>query len=338
MRNGVIKYKRWLIAVGTCLAAILAAAWSDAGEQNGVLHEPLVRESLASEPIRPIPKYKPSRAESDLILLGERLFHERRLSRSQSISCADCHNLNRGGADGLSSPKGPKDNTRVYNTPTIFNVSFNTRYYWSARFKSLDKQIDDALVELDTDWGFVIQTVTGTPEYAALFARAFPDGVTQDNIKKTLIAYEQSLVTPNARFDQYLRGDPQALTYNEKQGYRLFKQYGCIACHQGVNIGGNLVIYEDSKNQSGFFPIENIRINNNSISLSESESNALRVPSLRNVARTAPYFHDGSVATLELAVAKMARKYLGTPMSSADIKLIVQFLHALTGKYNGKSL
>lgn len=288
-------------------------------------------------PIQPIPL----RAESDsqLIALGERLFSDRRLHLNERKSCADCHNLQHGGANGLRVTQNGADQGMAFNTPSIFNVAYNKQYYWSARFTSLDQQLDDAIAELGVTWKQLVDRLTAIPEYTDRFKRVFPEnGITVDNIKQALIAFELSLVTPNSRFDKYLRGDSKALSNYEKKGYDLFTSYGCVACHQGVNAGGNLAIdrtelYPQPRNFGG----GDIPPRRNGLSLSARGNQKIRVPSLRNVALTAPYFHDGSAATLEQAVEIMALQ-AGVRIPPQDVSLIVAFLRTLTGEYNGKSL
>ena len=292
--------------------------------------------SIAS-PIQPIPLH----AESDtrLIALGERLFSDRRLHLNERRSCADCHNLQHGGANDLRVTRSQTDQGMAFNTPSIFNVAYNKQYYWSARFTSLDKQLDDAIAELGITWNQLVDKLNAIPEYTDRFKRVFPEnGITVDNIKQAIIAFELSLVTPNSRFDKYLRGDSQALSNYEKKGYDLFTSYGCVACHQGVNAGGNLAIdRSELYPEPGNFGVGDIPPRQNGLSLTARGNQKIRVPSLRNVALTAPYFHDGSAATLEQAVEVMALQ-AGVRIPPQDVSLIVAFLRTLTGEYNGKSL
>lgn len=300
-----------------------------------------------NEPIQPIPlKMDIDARKADL---GERLFNDRRLHINGVRSCADCHDLRQGGANSLRVADTLGDMNMRRNTPTIFNVMFNKSYYWSATFTTLEQQLDDAIKELGLSWDQLIKKLQHSPQYVALFDAVFPtSGITISNIKQSFIAYERSLTTPNSRFDRYLRGDSKALNNNEHKGYELFKSYGCSACHQGINVGGNVAIdkselfqktasVETRKVASG-----NIPRKQNRLSLSHRGNRKIRVPSLRNVALTAPYFHDGSADTLEQAAGhmsgKMERSQLGVRIPPQDIKLIVAFLRTLTGEYNGKTL
>jgi cytochrome c peroxidase len=294
------------------------------------------------EPIQPIPltvdidEYK---AE-----LGKQLFNDRRLEKHGRLSCADCHDVTHGGANTKRVTEALHNTENQPNTPTIFNVTFNKNYYWSARFTSLDQQLDESIKELGVTWEQVIDELQRTPAYVTWFNNVFPhSGITISNVKQAIIAYERSLITPNSRFDKYLRGDVQVLSHAEKRGYELFKSYGCSACHQGINVGGNVAI--DPSELYGKKPIfspSNIPTDHNRVSLVSRGNTKLRVPSLRNVAVTAPYFHDGSADTLEQAVTRMmaivANTQLGIRIPPNDIQLIVAFLRTLTGEYNGKAL
>lgn len=294
------------------------------------------------EPIRPIPLEL--EIDSRLVKLGQLLFTDRSLEKTGRVACADCHNIHQGGANSkrLSLSLHNPENKR--NIPTIFNVIFNKNYYWSARFTSLHHQLDDAIKELGVTWEQLIDKLRRKPKYVILFDNAFPgSGITVSNVKQAIIAYERSLITPNSRFDKYLRGDIHALNEREKKGYELFKSYGCSACHQGVNVGGNLAIDPaELYGKSQFFNSSNIPADYNRLSLTVRGNTKIRVPSLRNVAITAPYFHNGSADTLEQAVTEMADTVayaqLGIRIPSKDVELIVAFLRTLTGEYNGKAL
>ncbi|KPJ87324.1 MAG: hypothetical protein AMJ53_18330 [Gammaproteobacteria bacterium SG8_11] len=296
-----------------------------------------------SEPIQPIPLHIDF--EIPLVELGKQLFNDRRLGNKGNISCADCHNLSQGGADAQRFTASAADPEYLRNTPTIYNVVFNKSYYWTGQFTSLDAQLDDAIKELGVNWEQLIAKLKSNAPYVTEFKRLFPaEEITISTVKQTLIAYERSLITPNSRFDLYLRGDPQALNSGEKKGYALFKSYGCAACHQGINVGGNLVIdWEDfygkpSKMEKQILQSGNSPTKHNRLSLGVRGNTKIRVPSLRNVALTAPYFHDGSADTLEQAVTIMAKGQLGVHIPHNDVKLIAVFLRTLTGEYNGKAL
>jgi len=281
------------------------------------------------EPIRPIPDY--IEAAPAKIALGEQLFQDRRLDSKKRIACGDCHDLDIGGTDQLAFSVNGAGIPTQFNTPTIYNVALNSQYYWSGKFETLDEQIADAIKEINTTWPQLIQTIKSIPEYTEQFNNLYSDGVTRENIKDALLSFEFSLVTPNSPFDQYLKGDNTALTAAELNGYKLFKSYGCITCHQGTNIGGNFVLRLDKLGVPfGNFNSTRVRL--------RGKIKQIRVPSLRNVAVTAPYFHDGSATTLHQAVSRMLDEYLGIGIKDEDISQIVSFLKTLTGEYKGKKL
>ncbi len=189
-------------------------------------------------------------------------------------------------------------------------------------------------------WKEVVNKLQQSTEYVQTFARIYLDGLNSTNIKDAIATYEQSLYTPNSRFDQFLRGNKQALTAAEQEGYRIFKTYGCVSCHQGVNVGGNMfqrfgVIGDYFADRGNITRADLGRFN---ITKDQADRYVFRVPSLRNVALTPPYFHDGSTKTLEEAISIMVKYQLGRPLSTEQINLIAQFLRTLTGEYQGKPL
>lgn len=281
------------------------------------------------EPIQPVPvKYS---FDAQKVALGKKLFHDRRLAGNKRMACADCHNLDIGGTDKLAfSLKGNGEATQ-FNTPTIFNVSLNTQYYWSGKFLTLEDQVNDALKEIDTTWPALIRTINSIADYVDNFNALYADGITAENIQDAIVQFEQSLLTPNSAFDRYLNGDHSALSRNELRGYRLFKSYGCITCHQGKNVGGNFLLNVDRAGPPfGKLSSTSDRLKN--------RLKYIRVPSLRNVAVTAPYFHDGSATTLYQAVQRMIDEYLGINAKDEEIYDIISFLKSLTGEYKGKKL
>ena len=283
------------------------------------------------EPISPIRALNPQQPD-EKIKLGEKLFHDARLdAKKRNTSCATCHNLEIGGTDQLAFSVNSTGKTTRFNTPTIFNVSLNSQYYWSGKVDTLDDQLDDALKEVNTTWPLLIQTLRNIPIYVKEFDALYKEGITRENVKDALVAYESSLLTPYSPFDNYLNGDEEAITQNALNGYKLFKSYGCITCHQGNNIGGNVVI-ELKKLGEPFGKLSSTRHRLN------GKLQQIRVPSLRNVAVTAPYFHDGSATTLYQAVQRMIDEYAGIEAPDNDVYKIISFLRSLTGQYRGKSL
>jgi cytochrome c peroxidase len=297
--------------------------------------------SQPREPIEPLPltvPIDPARAE-----LGQQLFHDVRLSRGKDRSCATCHPLNNNGIDGRPRASAYRKSRVLRNTPTIFNVGFDLFLTWDGKFETLsdlnDKVLQDAAL-MDMTWPELLSELNADSKYAVRFRAIYREGVSKKAVLDALDSFETSLITPNARFDRYLRGELNALSGDEIEGYQLFKSYGCVACHQGINIGGNLFqtfgvfsnmvptppspVYPDS----GRFALTN----------DDRDKGVFRVPSLRNVAVTAPYFHDGRAEKLDDAVDTMARAQLGRVLGAREIHLIVRFLGSLTGEFQGHPL
>jgi cytochrome c peroxidase len=312
------------------LFLFLAAAIGLAGS----LSAQLPREA---EPLTPLPV----RADLDTkpAAIGERLFNDVRLSRDLEQSCATCHPLDRGGMDGLRVAVLPGGEPHLRNTPTVFNVGFNAAYNWDGVTDTLEKHTERLLTTLmKISWPELLGRLQKDATYVASFRAAFPDGLTQSTVLRAITAFERSLVTPSSRFDRYLAGERAALTAREKQGYELFRRYGCVSCHQGVNIGGNVYqkfgVFEDVLAQGA----QNVDPGRIRVTGVPRDERVFRVPSLRNVAVTAPYFHDGREPRLETAVETMVRAQLGRRLAADEINRIVDFLETLTGEYRGKSL
>lgn len=292
-------------------------------------------------PILPLPQTISLNAQK--IALGKRLFHEARLSASGTISCASCHNLATGGVDRQPRSRGTDGKMGNINTPTVFNSSFNFRQFWDGRAASLEDQVNGPLqnpAEMGSSWPLTISLLNNDPQYRKTFSAIYKDGIQPQNVRDAIATFERSLITPNARFDRYLRGDSAAIDKEELEGYRLFTQIGCISCHQGVNIGGNLYqklgIMEDYFAARGNLTTADMGLFN--VTGKEEDRHYFKVPSLRNVALTAPYLHDSSATTLDDAIETMARYQLGRNLSDTEVARISAFLHTLTGEYQGKPL
>lgn len=298
-------------------------------------------EAATEEPIQPIPlnvKLNP-----DKVALGERLFNEVKLSHDNTISCASCHNLSAGGSDHQVYSLGTGGAASDVNSPTVFNSGFNFRQFWDGRAKTLEDQVEGPInhpKEMASNWPEVIGKLGKDPSYVAAFAKLYPDGISSAAIKDAIATFERSLITPNSRFDQYLRGNENAITEEEKAGYLLFKQYGCTACHQGMNVGGNMfqtfgVTADYFSERGGESKADLGRFN---VTGNEEDLHTFRVPSLRLVVLTPPYLHDGTAQTLEEAIDVMGKYQLGRPIAPEDKKLIIKFLYTLPGEYKGKPL
>ncbi len=275
--------------------------------------------------------------DPDKVELGRRLFHDPRLSRDDSISCAHCHDLDRGGVDGLPRSLGIDGQTSLVNAPTVYNSGFNFVQFWDGRARTLEEQVDGPVnspLEMGSNWDQVLGKLHADPAYPADFARLYPDGLTPDSIRKAIADFVRSLVTPS-RFDRWLQGDKTAIDADEAAGYELFKRYGCAACHQGANVGGNM--YEKIGIMGDYFKdrgrgIEEADWGRYRVTRRDDHRHEFKVPSLRNVALTAPYFHDGDVPTLGQAIILMGRYQLGYDIPGADVLLIARFLESLSGE------
>jgi cytochrome c peroxidase len=291
--------------------------------------------ALVDEPIQPIPlasAQDPARSE-----LGRQLFNDKRLSGNGTVACATCHDMRHGGADGRARSIGLSGKATSVNAPTVLNAALNFRQFWDGRAESLEAQIDQVIRnpdEMGSSWEGVVRKVGQDPVYQKAFAASYKDGITQATIQNAIATYERTLLTPNARFDKYLRGERDAISATERLGYAKFKQFGCVACHQGATVGGNMfqkfgVIGDplDRRGEPTGADLGRFRVTG-----APWDKRVFKVPSLRNVALTAPYFHDASATTLEAAVDIMFRYQLGRPASEEDRKAIVQFLGTLTGE------
>jgi len=289
------------------------------------------------EPITPLAA--PAVTNPALVELGKTLFFDPRLSKSGSISCNSCHNLVLGGVDNLQSSIGHGWKMGPINSPTVLNSKFNIAQFWDGRAKDLTEQAGGPVAnpgEMAGNHELAVSVIRSIPGYAPLFKAAYKDEtVTMGKIQSAIAAFEDTLVTPGSRFDRWLEGDDKALDGEELAGYTHFKDRGCIGCHNGPAVGGNsfqkfgLVkpFVTESKAQ-GRFDVTKV----------EADRNMFKVPTLRNVELTYPYFHDGSVWDLEQAVTLMGRHQLGIEIKTAEAKQIAAFLRTLTGQLPAMAL
>ncbi len=283
---------------------------------------------LSQELITPIPfqdSYDYKKA-----LLGKKLFFDTRLSHDNTISCANCHLLEDGGDDNLEVSFGINGKTGTRNAPTLLNARYNSFQLWDGSAKNLAEQVDGPInnpVELGSSFEEVIVKIQDDMDYYNTFFSLYKDGITASNIADAISEFEKTLITPNAPFDKYLRGDKKALTKDEFDGYEAFKENGCISCHNGINVGGNLMqkigVIED---------FETTDFGKYNITKKEVDKFYFKVPSLRNAELTAPYFHDGKTKTLRDAVDKMILHQVGFMIEDKDVENIVKFLKTLTGE------
>jgi cytochrome c peroxidase len=293
------------------------------------------RSGEALLPLPPLPALSP-----DKVALGKSLFLELRLSRDNSISCASCHDLNVAGSDSKRFSVGVAGAQGTVNAPSVFNASLNFVQFWDGRAGSLEEQAAGPVhnpIEMASNWDEVIAKLSGDERYRRVFQRLYPQGITAAAIVDAIATFERALLTSNAPFDRFLRGDAQAIDSQAQQGYRHFKEFGCASCHQGANIGGNLfqrfgVMGDYFADRASIRPISAADLGRFNVTGQEDDRYVFKVPSLRNVALTAPYFHDGGVETLDEAVTIMARYQLGRELSKAEVQSIVAFLKTLTGE------
>ena len=270
----------------------------------------------------------------DKIALGKKLFHEPRLS-SNNTSCASCHNLATGGTDHLPVSVGADGQKLDFNAPTVFNSGLNFKQFWDGRAATLEEQIEETINnsrEMASSWSNIILQLENDRQYVKDFKTIYSDGIQVSNIKDAIATFERSLITPS-RFDDFLAGNEQAMSSKEKRGYELFQSYGCIACHQGMNIGGNM--FQTLGIVNDYFA-EKSKVNSNdlgrfNLTKQDSDRYVFKVPSVRNVALTAPYFHDGHVETLTEVIKIMAKYQLGRSIPPGDVEDITAFLQSLTG-------
>lgn len=273
------------------------------------------------------------------VALGRALFFDPRWSVDQDVSCATCHRAALYGTDGLDKSIGVRGQQHVRNAPTVLNIAGDFAGNWRGELENVEAQAEKAAVGRfstgHTDHEGWIAQIEGVDGYLTMFQRAFPgeeDPITPTNLSLAIGAYERTLVTP-APFDSYLEGDVSALTREARAGLRTFIDTGCASCHNGINVGGRMLqkfgVYRNYWEATGSEEIDNGRFD---ITGDEADLYVFKVPLLRNVAMTAPYFHDGSVATLPEAVRIMATVQLDETLTEQEVEDIVAFLHSLTGK------
>ena len=342
--------KSWWATFKWALLALLAVlaivVWQRQGRTQPTVDAPTIS-TFATAPhgraaILPLPSAPDLPA--DKVALGKRLFFEKRLSSDDSLACAGCHDFSRGGADRSPTATGVGGKRGTVNTPTVFNSGLNFVQFWDGRAATLEEQAAGPVhnpLEMASNWKEIITKLSRDSDYVKAFNRIY-NGMSGAAIVDAIATYERTLLTPDSRFDRFLRGDKQALNERELEGYSRFLDHGCAACHQGTLLGGNMFQrfgimgdYFSDLPASQSIPADLGRYN---VTNREEDRHVFKVPSLRNVAVTAPYFHNGSVATLEAAVVTMGRYQLGRELTTTDIETITAFLRTLTGEWEGKPL
>lgn len=303
-----------LTPVAIILASLLSMSAASAGE-------PI-------EPIKPAVITNPDKVE-----LGKMLFFEPRLSMSGFISCNSCHNLSTGGVDALPTSIGHHWQEGPINSPTVLNADYMLAQFWDGRAADLKAQAAGPIAnpkEMAYTHELAVDTIASMPAYVARFTHVYAsDEVNIDRITDAIAAFEKTLVTPNSPFDLYLTGDADAIDAEAKAGYQLFKDKGCVSCHNGPAVGGTMYMKMGLVKP---FHTDNPAQGRKDVTGNEADKYVFKVPTLRNIELTYPYFHDGSVWTLEEAVDTMADIQLGQKLSDAEINQMVAFLKTLTGE------
>ena len=297
----------------------------------------------ANEPVRPIDQtleYDPAKAA-----LGFALFHDTRLSVDNTVSCASCHGLETAGVDNHQYSHGVNDQLGGVNAPTVYNAVYNFVQFWDGRAKTLaDQAAGPPLTPVDMaseSFDQIIAKLQADKKFVKEFTAVYPDGLNAANLTDAIEQFERTLITPNSAFDKWLRGDDTALTADELAGYELFKKYDCATCHAGPNLGG--LTYELMGLRHHYFAERGLELTNEDNGRfketgAERDRHRFKVPGLRNVEHTWPYYHDGTRETLEDAVRDMGLYQSGVELTDAEVASMVAFLKTLTGEHNGKAI
>ena len=300
-------------------------------------------EDRAAEPVRPIDKY--IEVDPAKVALGFALFHDPRLSVDNTVSCATCHALETAGVDNHQYSHGVNDQLGGVNAPTVYNAVYNFVQFWDGRAATLAAQAAgpplNPVEMASPSFDDIIAKLQADKDFSKAFKAVYPDGLTEANITDAIEEFERTLITPNSRFDKWLLGDDSALTADELEGYELFKQYDCATCHVGQNLGGQS--YELMGLRKHYFADRGLELtveDNGRFKETQAERDRHRfkVPGLRNVEHTWPYYHDGTRETLEEAVRDMGIYQSGVELTSDEVDKITAFLKTLTGEYQGRLL
>ena len=315
------------------LAALALTAGVSAQDNLMAAAKALFKPIPATPPALPGNPATPAKVE-----LGTMLYFDPRLSASHAISCSSCHNIGLGGVDAQETSIGHGWQRGGRNAPTVFNAVFNTAQFWDGRAKDLEQQAGGPLVnpvEMASPPEHVVEQLAGIPGYVAAFKTAFPGDaqpLTQANVERAIAVFEATLITPNAPFDRYLEGDASALSDTQKQGLQLFMDKGCAACHNGINVGGGMYAPFGVVENPGAELLPPNDKGRFTVTKSVSDEYVFKVPTLRNIALTAPYFHTGRSWDLRQAVAVMGVTQLGARLTPDESEKVAVFLESLTGE------
>ena len=297
----------------------------------------LASAEFTNEPVQVIPDSIP--VDPAKVALGHTLYHDVRLSIDNSISCASCHDLSKGGTDNKPFSEGVGGQFGGINAPTVFNAAFNFVQFWDGRAANLAAQAagppTNPIEMAHKSWRDIENILAADKEFAKAFVATYPDGITEANICDAIAEYEKTLITPNSPFDLYLKGNNEAMTEEQILGYELFKQYSCATCHAGVNFGG--LSYEYMGLRNNYFEARGTELTEEDYGRGKQEEDIFfdhrfKTPGLRNVALTAPYFHDATQATLLDAVNAMVEYQTNERIKTEEAEKIVDFLNTLTGE------
>lgn len=320
------------------VAILVARGWLDSFDLVGL--ERPIREAppVSGDVITPLVPLPDLSAEK--VALGRQLFSDVRLSRDNTVSCETCHDLNAYGHDGKRVSTGVGGAQGVVNAPTVFNAALNFSQFWDGRARTLEEQAAGPIhnpVEMATTGPDVVAKLESDAELRSRFSRLYPEGLTIATLIDAIATFERTLITPNAPFDRYLLGERQAISEEAKKGFRRFIDLGCASCHQGVNVGGNMfqrigIMADYFAQRPAEFPVVTADLGRFNVTGLDEDRYVFKVPSLRNVAVTAPYFHDGHVAKLAEAIRIMGQVQLGRDLSEEEVASLLAFLETLTGE------
>lgn len=334
----IFEYKmmHWMSALSSNEKAIILAWAADLRKEQFASQD--VAEEFINEPVRPLPTALS--VDSAKAALGFDLYHDTRLSKNNTVSCATCHPLDKAGVDGTRTSKGIYDQWGGINAPTVYNAALNFVQFWDGRTPDLQAQIHQGPpldpMEMGSSWEEICGKISEDKAMVERFKAVYEDGVTGINIANAIAEFEKTLLTPNCKFDRYLKGEKEILSDEEIAGYELFKQKNCATCHAGENFGGlsfeKMGIVGDYIGERTAVAFHDKDLGRIGVTQAEYDRYRFKVPTLRNIALTAPYLHDGTAATLEEAVEAMFKYQTGAKYTQQDVDLLVKFMNTLTGE------
>ena len=302
---------------------------------------PASPDKLKSAVIQPVPQ--PPQLDAKKIALGKLLYHDTRLSKDNTLSCASCHDLTKGGTDQAPVSTGVGGAKGGINSPTVFNAAFHLAQFWDGRAADLAAQAAGPPgnpIEMASSWPEIVQKLSQDAAFKAEFEASYPSGITQETVCDAIATFERTLLTPNSDFDKFLLGDSSALSDTAKKGHALFMDSGCATCHSGIAMGGRS--FEKMGRTADYFAARgnptDADVGRAGVTKNEGDRHKFKVPTLRNVALTLPYFHDASAKTLTEAVQKMGHYQIGRTFSEQETAQLVSFLESHTGELDGKKL